>query len=92
MGLNSVVVKGGNELGSIKETFEYFFLEFLLPRIQAKVKADPLAIFKTQEDLAKTLVVESDHTFPGFTVRLASREEVDISNLKFIVRGNRRFI
>jgi hypothetical protein len=92
LGLNSVVVKDGNELGSIKETFEYFFLEFLLPRIQAKVKVDPLAIFKTREDLAKTLVVQSDHTFPGLTVRLTSPEEVDISNLKFIVHGNRRFI
>lgn len=92
VGLDYLVLKDGNEVGSIKETFEYFFLEFLLPRIQAKVKAGLLEIFKTKEDLSKTLVVESVHTFPGLTVRLPGREEVDISNLKFIVHGNRRFV
>ncbi|MGH7824332.1 MAG: hypothetical protein ACREQ7_04045 [Candidatus Binatia bacterium] len=91
LGLNSVVLKDGNEVGSIKETFEYFFLEFLLPRIQEKAKANFLGLFKTKENLSKTLYVESSQTFPGFTVQLTGGEEVDISNLKFIVHGTRRF-
>ena len=89
LGLDSTVVKEGKELGSIKGTFDYFFLKFLLPHIQSKVKADFLDIFKTREDLAKTLYIECDQTFTGFVVRLDSGAEADISNLKFIIHGTR---
>jgi len=91
LGLNSVIIKDGEKVGSVKETFEYFFLKFLLPRIQEKVKADFLNIFQTKKDLSKTLYVESDHTFPGFVVSSTSGEEIDISNLRFMVHGSRRF-
>ena len=90
LGLDSIVLKEGEEVGSIKETFEYFFLKFLLPQIQEKVKADFLDIFKTKEDISKVLYVESDHTFTGFTVRLSSGGEVDISKVKLIAHGTRR--
>lgn len=88
--LNSVVLKGGEEVGSIKETFEYFFLKFLLPRCQEKVRAGFLDIFKTKTDFSKFLRVESDHTFTGFTARIYGGDDVDISRLKFIVHGTWR--
>lgn len=87
--LRSPVLKEGEEVGSIKEVFEYFFLEFLLPRIQKKVKAERLDIFKTKADISKLLHVESDHNLPGFSVRLADGEEIDVSDVKFIVHGTR---
>ena len=89
LGLCSPVLKEEEEVGSIKEVFEYFFLEFLLPRIQKKVKAERLDIFKTLADLSKLLHVESDHKLPGFSVRLADGEEIDVSDVKFIVHGTR---
>lgn len=91
LGLDSVVLKEGEEVGSVKETFEYFFMKFLLPKIQEKVKADFLDIFKKREDLSKALYVESDHTFTGFSVRLPSGEEIDVSNLRFIILGTRSY-
>lgn len=89
--LDSVVLKDGEEVGSIKEVFEYFFLKFLLPHIKEKVKTEFLNIFKTKADISKVLYVESDHTFTGFTARLFSGDRVDISNVKFIVHGTRRY-
>lgn len=85
--LDSIVLKGDEEIGSIKGTFEYCFREFLIPQIQAEVKAGFLNLFRKKSDFSKFLRVESEHTLPGFTARQPSGAEVDISKLKFIVHG-----
>jgi hypothetical protein len=90
--LDSTVLLDGEEVGSIKETVEIIFLKFgklLLPKINEKVKAEFLEIFKTKAELSKVLNVESNHTFPGLTARLSSGEQVDISKIKIIVHGTR---
>lgn len=91
LGLDSLVVNEGAEIGAVKDICEYFFREFLVPKIDEKVKAQFLDIFKTKEDLSKTLYVEIDHTFVGFYVRLNDGKEIEISSLKFIVYGTRWF-
>jgi hypothetical protein len=89
LGLCSIVEKDGEKVGLIKETFEYFFQKFLLPSIQNKVSTDFMNFFKKKEDITKTLYIESDHIFPGFSVCLDSGDQVDISNLKFKIYGSR---
>lgn len=73
----------------MKEVFEYYFLELLLPAIEKKVKSDRADIFKTKSDLSKVLYVESDQKIPGLSVRLTSGNEVNVSDVKFIVHGTR---
>lgn len=87
LGLDSVVLKSNEEVGSIKQTFEFCFLEFLIPQIQEEVKANFLNIFRKKKDLSKFLLVEIERTMVGLIVRQPSGAEVDISKLKFIVHG-----
>jgi hypothetical protein len=87
--LRSIVIVDGEEFGSIKENFEHFFLNHLLPFIQEKKRKDMMELFKTKADLDKELYIEFDHTFPGTLARLSTGEEIDISDLKFIIFGTR---
>jgi hypothetical protein len=88
--LRSSVIVNGVEIGSIKDTFEYFFVNHLSPFIQKYKKQEIIELFKTRADLGKTLCIESSHNFPGCFAHLSTGEEVDISNLKFIISGTRR--
>ena len=45
LGLDTIVFKDEQEIGSIRETFEFFFREILLPQLQEKVKANFLRHF-----------------------------------------------
>lgn len=85
--LRSSVVINGDDCGSIKENFEYVFVNHLLPFIQTKKRKEIMELFKTRADLDKEIYIENDYTFPGIYARLPSGEEIDISVLKFIVFG-----
>jgi hypothetical protein len=87
--LRSTLVFEGAECGSIKDNFEYFFFNHLLPFIQTKKRTEIIKLFKTKADLNKEVYIESDHTFPGTYARLSTGEEIDISVLKFIIFGTR---
>lgn len=89
LGLNSVVVKEGVEIGSVRDVFQSFFQQFLLPRIEKKVREEFREIFKTTGDLSKPLYIESDNRLSGFRVRLFNGSEVDISDVKFLIYGIR---
>jgi hypothetical protein len=88
--LRSSVIVNEEEVGSIKYTFEYFFLNYLLPFIQENKRTEIMELFKTREDLDKVLSIENDHKFPGFVARLSTGEEIDISDIKFIIHGTRK--
>jgi hypothetical protein len=87
--LSSSVVIDGKICGTIKQCFEYFFLNHLLPFFQTKKRKEIMDLFKTVADIKKEVYIESEHTFPGVCARLFSGEEVDISFLKFIIFGTR---
>ena len=87
--LRSIIVLNGEGSGSIKDYFEYFFLNHLLPFIQTNKRTEIMQLFKTKADLDKPIYIEFDHTFPGTYARLSSGEEIDISVTKFIVLGIR---
>ncbi len=87
--LRSSVVMNGEDCGSIKENFDYFFINHLLPFIQTKKRKEVMELFKTRADLDKEIYIEWDHTFPGICARLPSGEEIDISVLKFTIFGTR---
>lgn len=87
--LRSKIVFEGKECGSIKDNFEYFFLNHLLRFIQTKKRTEIIKLFKIKADLDKEVYIESDYTFPGTYARLSTGEKIDISVLNFIVFGTR---
>ena len=87
--LTSSVFLNGEDCGPIKDIFERFFCDHLLPFIQGKRK-EIMDLFKTRADVDKIIGIEIDRTFPGIYVRLPFGEEVDISLLRFIIIGSLR--
>jgi hypothetical protein len=87
--LRSIMVLNGEDCGSIKVFFEYFFLKHLLPFIQTHKMTEIRQLFKTKSDLDKGIYIEFEHNFPETYARLSSGEEVRISVVKFIIIGTR---
>lgn len=83
--LRSTIVFDGEDCGSIKDFFEYFFLNHLLPFIQTNKKTEIMKLFKIRADLDKPIYIEFDHTFPGAYARLFTGQEIDISVTKFTI-------
>ena len=90
LGLNSMVIKDGIQIASIKDTFEYFLEKKFKQQIQEKVNKDRAEIFKTKDDLSKTLYAESEFNFVGLKAKLDNGDKVDISQVRIIVNSTRR--
>ncbi len=84
------VIDGTQDRGTVKEVFEAYFHASLLPELQKQVEAKSLQLCRTREDLTKTVQIEKDTEFPGYTIRSSSGECIDISKIKFRVDGTRR--
>jgi hypothetical protein len=88
--LRTTVEIESEDCGSIKDFFEYFFLNHLLPFIQKSKRTEIMQLFKTKADFDKPIYIEFDYTFPGIYARLSTGEKINISVVKFIIIGMRQ--
>lgn len=88
--IESEVQVDGQVVGSLKDIIEYFFQEYLAPQIDKHKKENFLEIFKTKEDVEKTMLVESEHTWPEIHAHDRDGNEVNFSKVKYIVLGVRK--
>ena len=84
LGMDSNVELKGDAVGTVKEFFEWMFLEFIIPQAQAYLKEHRMEIFKTYYDLTKTMYLEKEQEFEELFVIGDKSISTDISKVKFI--------
>lgn len=90
LGLDSKVELNGEILGDLRGLIEYFFKENLAPKLDKYKKEHTLEIFKTKEDLEKTLRAEKEYNWSGITIITNLGERIELSKIKYIVVGTRK--
>ena len=90
LGLNGEVEVEGQIVGDLEGVVEYFFQEYLAPRLDKHKKERFREIFKTREDVEKPLWAQSEHDWTGICVVSPDGERTELSKVKYIVVGNRR--
>ena len=74
----------------LEDLWSIFFKEHLAPNIDQYKKEHFLEIFKTKEDVTKTLLVESEHNLKGIFVINSKGEKIELKKIKYVVTGNRQ--
>jgi hypothetical protein len=90
LGMDSEVELKGEVVGTVKEVFEWIFLEIIIPQAQAYVKEHLMEIFKTYADLKKTMYLEKEQDLSEMYVITSKGCKNEISKVKFIVHGARQ--
>ena len=90
LGMDSNIEIKGDAVGTVKEVFEWMFLEFIIPQAQAYLKGHRMEIFKTYHDLTKTMYLEKEQEFEELFVIGDKGVSTEISKVMFIIHGTRR--
>lgn len=90
LGLESTVEINGDVACTLKEMVEWFFGNYVVPQFTKYQKERFLEIFKTREDLEKTLLCEFEHDWPGVQVVTAEGKRIDIPRIRYVFFGNRQ--
>lgn len=92
LGIDSDIELKGELAGTVKEVFEWIFLEVIVPQTQAHLKEHMLEIFKTYADLTKTIYLEKEIKFNELHVIPSKGQKIEISTVKFIYLGTQEVI
>lgn len=90
LGLDRDIDCNGEIVGNLKATVELFFKEYVVKQIDQHKKDNFSDIFKTKADTEKLMVVESEYTWPEFSVSDNDGRRITISKVKYIVVGTRQ--
>lgn len=89
LGIDSNVGVNGEVIGDVKGFVGNFFKEHIVPHINEYKKNHFLEIFKTKEDVGKTLLVEIEYDWPGIYVLDNKGNKTELKKVKYIITGNR---
>jgi hypothetical protein len=82
----------GNIVGSLKDFGNYFFQQFLIPQINKYKKDHFLELFKSRDVVEKTMLVETENSWPEVTALDLNGNPVTFSKVKYIVLGTRKAV
>jgi hypothetical protein len=89
LGMDSEVEFRGEVVGTVKEVFEWIFLEKIIPQAQVYVKDNFKEIFKTYANLRKIMYIEKEENLSVLYVISGEGNKTEISKVKFIFHGTR---
>lgn len=90
LGLESDVELDGEAVGDLAGLIEHFFKEYVIQGAEAYRRQHFLEIFKTREDIGKTMLVESEHDWPKVTVKDDQGNTIEIARVKYVFMGVRQ--
>jgi len=90
LGMSSEVEFLGEVVGTVKEVFEWIFLEKIIPQAQVYVKDNFMKIFKNYDDLKKIMYLEKEQNLSKLFVISMDGNKSKISKVKFIFHGIRQ--